>query len=231
MNPEIDNGNIWVALVTRGTNLNSLLLPNDIGSQYPSPVLRLKKPLYCFKQSSRLWWKKIDDELHSLGFVPAIANTNLYSLNNTLLLLLYVNNIVIINKEFLVCTTMDCIISKLTNLFKMKDLGVFQQFLGFEIHRITETNMSGYMLYQKAYIKALVERFGLANAKPTNTPMDVNFRADNRIWKNNPLNESQTIWYQLIIGSFLYNILGTRLDIPSAVFALSCHCLKPTSGS
>lgn len=228
LNPEIDNENIWILLpagcIEPMRKLTSGAL-SDIEST-TGITLRLKKALYGLKQSPRLWWKKIDGVLiDSLGFTRAFADTNLYFLKNKLMLLLYVDDIAILNMEHPSCVALDLVISQLTSIFKMKDLGRLRKFLGFEI----DYTSAGATIGQQLYIDTLVERYNILQAKPTTTPMDVNFRADNGTCMDNPLSAQDKVKYQSVVGALLYAALGTRPDIAYSVSALSRHCSNPRS--
>lgn len=164
LNPEIDNDNIWIALPVNCVKPMLKLCPR-LGSN-PSftrseetrpkdtAVLCLKKALYRLRQSPRLWWKKIDGVLLDLlGFSRAVSDTNLYFLQDKLMLLLYVDDIAILNMEHPKTFALDLVIAKLTDNFKMKDLGKIQRFLGFEVNYLP----NGVSLRQRTYINTLIE--------------------------------------------------------------------------
>jgi hypothetical protein len=90
LNPKIDPDNIFMEK-PQGIEwlANNTLTSND--------TLRLHKALYGLKQAPRLWYEDIDYYLHSLGFLQMTMDQNLYSKDDGVLLLLYVDDILIAN--------------------------------------------------------------------------------------------------------------------------------------
>jgi hypothetical protein len=102
--------------------------------------------------------------------------------------------------------------------FNIKSLGRPNLLLGIKIsqgnHIIT--------LSQTHYIDALLEKFGLADANPVFTPMDVNVKLDNVTEEQDnkgqgEKNDKVTHRYAALIGSLMYLAIGTRPDITFAV--------------
>ena len=60
--------------------------------------------------------------------------------------------------------------AKLSEKYKITNLGPARQFLGIEIHR----NGTGVSLGQKAYIITILRRFGMEHTHDVSTPMDPN---------------------------------------------------------
>ena len=52
--------------------------------------------------------------------------------------------------------------------FKMIDMGAVTKYLGIEIER----RLDGIVLYQKAYLKAVLDRFGMGKCTTISSPMD-----------------------------------------------------------
>ena len=69
-------------------------------------------------------------------------------------------------------------------------------------------------MHQKQYIQSLLERYGLSQANPANTPADANVKMvkDDRVSK--PVHPAH---YQSMVGSLLYAAITTRPDIAHAV--------------
>jgi hypothetical protein len=94
-------------------------------------VCRLKEVVYVLKQAPRSWYCRIDNFLTSLGFTKSKANSNLYFKvmnDEPVMLLLYVNDVFLTNKEKLITNCK----KKLAAKFGMKDLGLMHYFLGLE---------------------------------------------------------------------------------------------------
>ena len=134
-------------------------------------VCKLKKSLYGLKQTPRLWYMKFDSFMHRIGFKRCEANYCCYvkfSDNSYIILLLYVDNILIAGSS----------IEELNNLknkqFAMKDLGAAKQILGMRIIR-DKTNGT-LKLSQSEYVKKVLSRFNMNEAKPVNTPLGNHFK-------------------------------------------------------
>ena len=77
-----------------------------------------------------------------------------------------------------------------------------------------------------AYSQSILEKFGLENCKPTNTPVSVGLKLIKAV------NESQVVdasRYQSAVGSLLYLSGWTRPDIAFAVSNVVRFCSRPTS--
>ncbi|KAL5556707.1 hypothetical protein UlMin_038943 [Ulmus minor] len=83
---------------------------------------------------------------------------------STLLILIYVDDIIVTgsNRE-----EIEKFITVLNNSFSLKDLGQLNYFLGIEV----KTTAEGLHLSQKRYIKGLLIKSKMDNAKPLPTPM------------------------------------------------------------
>ena len=163
----------------------------------------------------------------SIGFKQSLNDPALYwraGDDGTSFILVYVDDfLVFISKS---SPHIPKIKGALTEEFKMKDLGEVKSFLGIEITR----NHLEYTitLSQKGYIKGVIERFGLIDAKPCWMPM-VNTRPKGLTKKEdskefNPRKEL----YWSIVGSLMYLIIATRPDLASLVGIVSRYLSNPT---
>jgi hypothetical protein len=89
LSPKIGRDNIFMATPQSIEWLEKNLTSSD--------SLRLRKALYGFKQAPRLSYEEIDGYLKSLGFQQTLTDRNLYSEDDGVLLLLYVDDILIAN--------------------------------------------------------------------------------------------------------------------------------------
>ena len=90
LHPKIDQPNVLMNL----PELHSLgdLSEYDLASDTSrNQVVRLQKALYGLKQLLRLWHRKIDSFLLSLGFSQSLAEPNLYLMSNVMVLLYIVD--------------------------------------------------------------------------------------------------------------------------------------------
>ncbi len=115
----------------------------------------------------------------------------------------------------------------LSKNFEMKDLGDASFVLGIRIYRDRGRGILG--LSQKSYIDKVLERFGMQNCKPGDTPV-----AKGEIFNLSqcPKNEFETkqmqkVPYAALIGSLMYAQVCTRPDIAYIVGILSRFLSNP----
>lgn len=126
-------------------------------------TLKLNRPIYGFKQSSRMWNLKLSDKLRNLSIYINIGNGSIFILAN------YVDDIIIFwnSKQ-----QKNRLIKKLKDAFKLRDLGNAKSFLRLRIERTNDC----LTIVQSAYtsIQKLLQRISMTTSNPTSTPMDVN---------------------------------------------------------
>ena len=83
LNPEIDDDDVYMTLPEGW--------PEALNA--PKFVVRLRKALDSLKQVPPLWHDDINAFLLSLGFTQSLANPNLYLRSDSILILLYVDDI------------------------------------------------------------------------------------------------------------------------------------------
>lgn len=102
--------------------------------------------------------------------------------------------------------------------YKMSDMGLLHYFLGIEICQ----NKDGIFIYQKKYVKTLLEKFRMGDCKPVATPLIVN----EKLKKEDGGKEVDVSVYRSLVGSLLY-LTATRPDIMYATSILSRFMHKP----
>ncbi|XP_077277091.1 uncharacterized protein LOC143905509 isoform X1 [Temnothorax americanus] len=180
-------------------------------------VCLLLKALYGLRQAGRRWYLKLDETLKKAGLSPTNADPCVYvNDDGTFFLLVYVDNILMASKG---TKTTNRIIEILKSRFAVKDLGEAKYCLGIEIIKSRESTH----LSQAGYIKDLLFRFGMADCKTSNTPLDSNIK----LTAGDPEYGDDLVLYRELVGSLMYLALGTRPDIAHAVSVLSqfnsCH--------
>ena len=117
----------------------------------------------------------------------------------------------------------------LAKKFEMKDLGEAHFILGIQIER----NRSAHTLSlsQQAYIKKIVERYGMSESKAVATPLDPGAKLSKSDCPTTAEQaaEMKHIPYQSAVGAIMYAMLGTRPDITFAVTTLSQFSSNPGS--
>lgn len=103
----------------------------------------------------------------------------------------------------------------------MNDLGPINYYLGMEI---TKHDHGNFELNQSAYIMKIASDFGMKDAKPARTPMEVNYGKSNI---SEPLANNKK--YRSLIGRLLYLSVHTRPDISASVCILAQKVSQPTN--
>ncbi|KAL5755348.1 hypothetical protein ACOSP7_023568 [Xanthoceras sorbifolium] len=190
-------------------------------------VCRLKKSLYGLKQAPRQWYKKFDSFMSSSGFTRCQADHCCYIKrfdNSFIILLLYVDDMLVAGSDMQEIMNLK---RELSKQFAMKDLGAVKQILGMRIKR--DTKSGTLLLSQAGYIKKVLSRFNMQDAKPVSTPLGVHFRLSK---EQSPKTEKERTYmakvpYASAIGSLMYAMVCTRPDIAQAVGAVSRYMNNP----
>jgi hypothetical protein len=158
-------------------------------------VCRPKKDLYGLKQAPRAWYARIDNYLTRLGFSKSHAVPNLYYkvVNNApVILLLYVDDLFLTGEESLIIQCKN----ELASEFDMKDLGLMHYYLGLEVWQ----KRGEVFLGQGKYAIKILQKFGMMDCKPMDTPMTTDIRKV-RDSDSDPVDPSL---YRQLIGSLMY---------------------------
>jgi transposase InsO family protein len=190
-------------------------------------VCRLKKSLYGLKQAPRQWYKKFDSFMHEIKFVRTEADHCCYFKrfgDGYIILLLYVDDMLIAGTSAQEVSKMK---EQLSKRFAMKDLGDAKQILGMRIER---DRVAGKLyLSQAEYVRKVLKRFSMENAKPVNVPLGSQFKLSS---KDSPKSQEeraqmQKTPYASAIGSLMYAMVCTRPDIAHAVGVVSRFMSNP----
>src|SRR4051812_13531903 len=190
-------------------------------------VCKLRKSIYGLKQASHQWYHKFHEVIVSFGFeTNAVEDcvNHKFSGSRYIFLVLYVDDILLAsnNKELLHETK-----KFLSKKFEMKDLGEASFVLGIQIHRDRSLGTLG--LSQKSYIEKVLQRFGMQDCKPGDTPVA---KGDKFSLKQCPksdleIKEMQKIPYASAVESPMYAQVCTRPDLAFIVGMLSRYLSNP----
>uniref|UniRef100_A0A2N9EGT6 CCHC-type domain-containing protein n=1 Tax=Fagus sylvatica TaxID=28930 RepID=A0A2N9EGT6_FAGSY len=185
-------------------------------------VCRLKKSLYGLKQSPRQWYKRFDSYMIQIGYTRCEYDCCVYVRiledGSYIFLLLYVDDMLIAAKSM-------CEVNRLKSLlhkeFEMKDLGAAKKILGMEIRRDREARKL--WLSQKNYIRKVLEKFSMLDAKPVSTPLANHFRlSGSQCPKNEEEIENMSkVPYASAVECLMYAMVCTRPDLAHAVSTVS----------
>ncbi|CAM8893625.1 unnamed protein product [Rhodiola kirilowii] len=199
-----------------------------IDKNHPEHVCLLQRSIYGLKQSPRLWNKKFDACMLSLGFLKSKYDTCLYfkSMKSDVVLyvLLYVDDILLISNSK---PTIAKLKSELKQHFDMKDLGVAQKILGVKILR--NRNKGTMYLSQADYLTKVLNKFSMLNSKPSPIPLGghlVLSKADCPSTESDK-HQMKDIPYDIAVGSVMYAMLCTSPDLAFSVSVLSRFMSNP----
>lgn len=179
-------------------------------------VCKLNKSIYGLKKSPKCWNTTFDNLMKSEGYVRSENDHCLYSKctnDSRLYILIYVDDLLILGTNRQEVNNLKVLLS---NNFCMKDLGIISQYLGITVRQNLD---EGYTeLSQENYLKKILQKFGMQDCKPINTPIDVNTDFNFKNTENDP--DLQKLCRQ-IIGSLMYAVQGCRPDLCECVSLLS----------
>jgi hypothetical protein len=187
--------------------------PGFEDSRFLNHVYKLHKALYGLKQAPRTWYECLKDFLLKNDFVVGKANSVLFTHKvdkDIFVCQIYVDDIIFgsTDKKFL-----EEFIRIMTKRFEMSMMGELKFFLWFQVKQMKE----GTYICQTKYVKDMLKKYDMADAKPIKTPMALNGHLD--------LNEEgksvdQKV-YRSMIGSLLY-LCASRPNITLSV----CMCSR-----
>lgn len=140
--------------------------PRYVDSAHPSYVYKLHKSLYGLKQALRAWFERFTFHLLHLGFIASVVDSSLFIFHfsgTIIYLLLYVDDIIVTGNSLVQITHL---ISTLSQVFDLKDLGPLNYILGIQITR----TKFGLSLTQSKYASDVLYRFHMENSNLTKTP-------------------------------------------------------------
>jgi hypothetical protein len=191
-----------------------------IDEKYPNHVLKLKKALYGLKQSARIWFYTLKPKLLDLGFRVLNSEACLFINDITkIIICLYVDDLAILAPSEEIFNNF---IKSISKDFKIKNLGIIKDYLGIDVNY----NKDFIKLSQATYINKVLKKYNLQDSKIKATPMDPYIKLEpNRAQAS----KEDIKLFQMLIGSLLYIMLGTRADIAFAVIKLARFASNPSN--
>ncbi|WJZ81440.1 hypothetical protein VitviT2T_001283 [Vitis vinifera] len=180
---------------------------------FPNHVFKLKKALYGLKQAPRAWYERLSKFLLKKGFKIGKIDTTLFiktKESDMLLVQIYVDDIIFGATNVSLCEEFSkCMHSE----FEMSMMGELNFFLRLQIKQLKE----GTFINQAKYIRDLLKRFNMEEAKTMKTLMSSSIKLD----KDEKGKSIDSTMYRGMIGSLLY-LTASRPDIMYSV----CLCAK-----
>ncbi|KAK8957035.1 hypothetical protein KSP39_PZI000307 [Platanthera zijinensis] len=191
-------------------------------------VCRLKKSLYGLKQAPRQWYRKFETFMGEIDFTKTTLDhcvfMKQYAPEDFVILLLYVDDMLIIGKKTPRITELK---RQLSSKFEMKDLGPAKTILGMHIRRDRGTRFL--WLSQERYIRKVLQRFSMDQAKKVSTPLAAHFKLTANQCPSTPEEKEamQKAPYASAVGSLMYAMVCTRSDIAHAIGVVSRFLSNP----
>jgi hypothetical protein len=176
-----------------------------IHPNHPQHICKLHKAIYGLKQAARAWFSKADSSL----FIYRTPVVNMF-------LLIYVDDIIIVSS---IPTTMDELLQLLCIDFAVKDLGNLHYFLEVEVLLVKD----GPLLSQQRYIRDLLYKANMKDAKPVTSPMSSSSVLS--AFMGDPMEDPSL--YHNTVGSLQYLSL-THPDLAFAVNRVCQFMHRPT---
>ena len=180
-------------------------------------VLQLRKGLYGLKQAAALWYDDAKSTLAQQGLFPTISDACLYTnKNKDLFVLMHVDDFQVMGPDL---KKINQLMHALYKKYKLKTVES-NLFLGINIENPDDNTLR---LSQGQYARTLIERHGLKDCKPVNTPME-------RLMEPNTTDSSTQLIkeYNSIVGGLQFLANNTRPDISFAVNHLARFLVNPS---
>jgi hypothetical protein len=196
--------------------------PPGFESGLPCVCCRLHKALYGLKQAPRAWYEELCSKLGMLGFKQSVCDPALYVLDTEHgreMLLDYVDDMLLSVRT---PERAMAIKSALSQFYELNDLGEPALFLGMQLCRV-----DGFIyLHQHTAIRALIEQYGLTEARTVSTPLDPGCKLQ-PLSKDDADERAYAGSYASLVGSLLWLANTCRPDIAYAVGVLGRYTARP----
>ncbi|KAK2070842.1 hypothetical protein P8C59_005309 [Phyllachora maydis] len=203
-----------------------LLLKYGYNPSTPN-IIKLSKALYGLKQSPREWQDKLKILLKSLGYLPLISDPGVfYNAKTCHFIVTYVDDCLFIGPNIGYITDLK---KRLNKVYAIEDLGPAAYFLGVQI--IRDRPNRRLWLNQSQYVEEAVSRFNLADSKPISIPLQPGLVSQLQLEEDiasHLCNSMEIKLYQSLVGTAMYIMLLTRVDISFTVQWLSRSLNRPT---
>ncbi|GAB2265493.1 hypothetical protein Dimus_037826 [Dionaea muscipula] len=180
---------------------------------FSNRVFKLEKALYGLKQASRAWYKRLSCFLLKNRYLKGKIDKTLFvetKGEDVLLVQVYIDDIIFGSTNESLC---DEFSGLMKSEFRVNHMGELEFFLGLQIKQTPE----GTLIHQQKYLKDLLKKYELSEAKTYDTPMLTEGKLD--------LDEIGKVveekFYRGMIGSLLY-LTSSRPDIMFSV----CLCAR-----
>ncbi|WJX93540.1 hypothetical protein P8452_75051 [Trifolium repens] len=182
--------------------------PGFVDQNKSNHVFKLTKALYGLKQAPRAWYERLSTFLLENGFSRGQIDTTLFRKthkHDLLIVQVYVDDIIFGATNENMCEEFS---NLMQSEFEMSMMGELRFFLGLQIKQLED----GIFICQEKYIKDLLKKYKMNEAKIMSTPMHPSTSLDR---DENGKNVSEKE-FRGMIGSLLY-LTASRPDIVFSV--------------
>jgi hypothetical protein len=137
-------------------------------------VYKLSKALYILKQASWAWYTRLKTFLLDHGYVMGSVDKTLFTIkngNDFLLVQIYVDDIIFDGSSHVLVSSFQEMMEKEFQMSMMEELTFF---LGIQVKQMKQ----GTFVHQANYMKDLIKKFAIADAKPVSAPMSMTTSLD-----------------------------------------------------
>ncbi|GKE28860.1 retrovirus-related pol polyprotein from transposon TNT 1-94 [Tanacetum coccineum] len=170
--------------------------PGFVNFEKPNHVFKFKKALYGLKQAPKAWYDRLKafllDHLYTMGLVDNTLFTKKKD-SHIIIVQIYVDEIIFGSTCQDLCDDFSKIMH---DEFEMSMMGELNFFLGLQIKQLED----GIFFNQTKYIKEVLKKFGLEDAKPIKTHMS----SETKLTKDEDGESIGDIKYRGMIGSLFY---------------------------
>ena len=195
--------------------------PGFEDKNFPNKVWKLNRALYGLRQSPRVWWQTLSSRLSDIKLVSTVGDDALFSgklENKRIFIGVWVDDMPVLVPDE---ETGDLIRDILSEKFEIHDLGHATKVLGMEVHQNKDTK--NIRLTQMEFIKKLIQRFEMNDAKSADSPFPHNLKLNST--DGNALDN--VTMYRELIGSLIHVMNYTRPDIAYSVSVLTRYMHNP----
>jgi hypothetical protein len=181
-------------------------------------VCKLQRSIYGLKQASQSWNLCFDKVINGFGFVQNTDDSCIYkemSGSSVSFLVLYVDDILLIGNDV---QMLNSVKEYLNNNFSMKYMGEAAYVLGIKIYRDISRRLLA--LSQSTYLDKVLRRFRMENSKKENLSIVKGMSlsvTQSLATQKKKKSEMSNIPYASAIGSIMYVVQSTRLDVALAL--------------
>ena len=181
--------------------------------KHPNYVCLLKKTLYSFKQSPRIWYYKRHQFLINKGYKRLKSDQNLYTNHNgnhILILVVYVDDILIISNAV---EHIKMAKEELATTFSITDGGPLHYMLDVEFNLHSPNNST--QLCQRKFIEDILNKYQMMDLKPSLIPAVPNLCLNPDMAPKDPreIKDIETQPFREMLGSLRYLVSCTKPDL------------------